>query len=723
MGACNKTTDEAPVRSVDLRVEPSITIVVTRPESEGITPVGVAKPKKSVTPPEPMRLRVSLQSPSDTATDSHNTPLPPVFYIIAGRGPAAVINHTTLWQGGYLEKRMDDAMAGDLPVLHVGFSNPWSGFFEHGMGQPSYLLNLPGFEQQPGSPGFTRQKDGGLVSKVFGACVDHEMARCVTHEISRWDGKDREKERFLAAAGTWPELDGWVAWIQSKAKEPLGAVAALIKKEPGGDLVVEAIEEMIKTDWPAFPRDFIAPYRVVVLRKVGNFVEPILLYAQFIDLCTGSGRPRYDLGAVKGLPKTGRLEPWRDPATWDTPCRNRKIAVATEGVREEFNWTRGARICIGNGGAIALNAGERARDEACRTDWFHSGTLTDSFNGNARNYTYMQKKGSRDERGPGEDGKITDDDLFAAAKPIRLGSFTQLNETTADCKVKIGPGIPRGQTLKPPAQRDPYLTDYWRKTSTVAGDAFTVSDEYELEYPGVRASRAKYDRIFLHTGLVTNECGQPKQIGCDGKVEPFEADGRMVCMASGDGAIRVLGAAAQMYPDLPAFNERGSSPSDKMWRYRQVLPASAVPDGFILSALNIAAANRFFAAAPNENVNSGQTEELIAALRKERVFIAVDRLAESIVAARNSSNGFQDIDDLVTKVNKNIDDKASAEVKRIEARYMEEIKNPSLTTTEKEEKLKVAAAERAQVLLGAAQDKKRLADNKDKVSAALKFSY
>jgi hypothetical protein len=142
-----------------------------------------------------------------------------------------------------------------------------------------------------------------------------------------------------------------------------------------------------------------------------------------------------------------------------------------------------------------------------------------------------------------------------------------------------------------------------------------------------------------------------------------------------------------------------------------------VPDGFILSAINIAVANRFFTRdKPNRNINTMQPDELAAALRKNGVRIAVDDLAKSIVRVRNLSNGFSDMQDLVEKFGKHTDAIADAEVKQIEKRYQASPRPVA-------EKQQPAAEEIARVRLDARQDKQRLDDNHDKVAASVDFAY
>ncbi len=76
-------------------------------------------------------LAVSIGEPNEPALNTTASQPPNGYYVIIGQGPAAVINHTTLRQSKAGKQRL-----GDLPVLHIGFADPWSLYHEHGMGHP-----------------------------------------------------------------------------------------------------------------------------------------------------------------------------------------------------------------------------------------------------------------------------------------------------------------------------------------------------------------------------------------------------------------------------------------------------------------------------------------------------------------------------------------------------------------------------------------------------------
>jgi DNA uptake protein ComE-like DNA-binding protein len=116
----------------------------------------------------------------------------------------------------------------------------------------------------------------------------------------------------------------------------------------------------------------------------------------------------------------------------------------------------------------------------------------------------------------------------------------------------------------------------------------------------------------------------------------------MTSLETADGIIRVLGAAAQT-----SVADQGTNDDVKnLELYRKSLPISAVPDGFILSGIAIAAANQFHTAAPNPNANTMTLAEMETALETATLDKA---LADPIIKARNAGNGFSSVDDLATK--------------------------------------------------------------------------
>jgi hypothetical protein len=530
---------------------------------------------------------------------------------------------------------------------------------------------------------------------------------------------------------------------------------------------VSAMNVKLTEKYPDYPSG-IAPYRWLVLRDCDGAMTPEFVYAQRIDFCTGSGRARQD---NKSFP-TARLQPWQDPAKWKPVSKTRKILVAAEAVRSELTWDEGKRVCVANGGAIALNAAERARDKECWTDWFHNTDLMDAF-GNPRNFTFIMHPSIEKARELGEGGKLTEAELIPAHQRIRLGRSAEVEtavEAGSGVDVSLKVGAPRQVPGAPPrVPKTPLIRDFKKNESALDTGAkrWLASDWYKGEFgsTGGGLPSVKYDRLIFHTGLVLAEVGQPYRTGCKDKLSPLTASGsRMVGLETADDAIRVLGAAAQGgYPQgLPAFdaNNPGYAPSDKMWQFRQTLPVSAVPDGFILSGFNIADANHFFDYPnQNQNVNTMTSDQIKDALQDAGIYLDARDFAEAIVEARNTSNGYASAEDLETKLlieaNKKVEaingetvegrrdeslQKYMAKKKEIEE-TMKKITDPGILKTYNEILVLMHETEvsRGAALLmygqeqltreqkaeakKAAELKQKLEDNKAKIGAAFKYSY
>ena len=151
--------------------------------------------------------------------------------------------------------------------------------------------------------------------------------------------------------------------------------------------------------------------------------------------------------------------------------------------------------------------------------------------------------------------------------------------------------------------------------------------------------------MILHNGLETADLGQPLQLLAE-KPAPKSADAArgMTSLETADGFIRILGAAANSPSSLQGHGDKPEVKNLEL--YRKTLPISAVPDGFILAGINIAAANGFHVATPNPNVNTMTAVEMETALETAGLDKA---LAVPINAARNNANGFSSVDDLVAK--------------------------------------------------------------------------
>ncbi|HMS43426.1 MAG TPA: hypothetical protein PKE69_24565, partial [Pyrinomonadaceae bacterium] len=242
----------------------------------------------------PKKFYASLLAPVGSTAINTDSGTMDVYYVIVGRGPAAIINHTTLRQTEFGKKRI----AG-LPVMHVGFANPWTKYMHHGMGQPPYLLNLPGFEKHPSLDAI---HDAGLDSKHFGQCVEDEYKRLE----ERYKGKVLTREE-------------WVVWIQTWKREPLGTDT---EEELGKDGMKLDFRDLIAEKLCEEFQSKVARYRLLVMKP--NSANELkkedlsFIYASHIDICTGPGRPIV-IAPGKGDTdecKKARTAAWLSPETW-----------------------------------------------------------------------------------------------------------------------------------------------------------------------------------------------------------------------------------------------------------------------------------------------------------------------------------------------------------------------------------------------------------------------
>jgi hypothetical protein len=114
--------------------------------------------------------KVYVQLHKAEESDATNTAATRPVYAIIGMGYSAIVNHSTLRLSDWGKARI----AG-MEVVHVHEGDPWPDYVDHGMGQWSDLLTLPGY--------FTQQFGGAfyLMSSKFGGATSTEAGR-VTSE-------------------------------------------------------------------------------------------------------------------------------------------------------------------------------------------------------------------------------------------------------------------------------------------------------------------------------------------------------------------------------------------------------------------------------------------------------------------------------------------------------------------------------------------------------------
>lgn len=569
---------------------------------------------------EPISIAASLRTPGSeggTGLDTVNL-IEPVYYVIVGRGPAAVINHTTLRQTEFGKKRIEG-----LPVMHIGFANPWTKYMQHGMGQPPHLLSLPGFAEHPRNDDTV---DEGLNSRGFAACVENEFQRLV----------NKYPKKVVVQ-------EAWVVWIQTAKKEPLGEgnvdIAAELRKDGIGDYIVR-IEHKLSEEF----RSKTANFRLLVMKpkhksqlKEEDF---FFVYASFIDVCTGPGRPNVFPPASGDSVECveARTPPWLSPDIWDGiwgyNLQMRKVLNGVEAIRDEVPWSSGERVCVTAGGGVGLNAAERSRNQNCKLDWFGRTSLMDAFN-NPRNDTILRHPTENRTLRPGESktlGWEKDDQLIPCKKELRYGYGAALHEiATTYGKIVVSLA----------ANKTPKIKDYFNKQVGFTDIGCWDSSKEYLAQCHQQPTKL-YDRLVIPNGQESKSLGHPYFFARHLKLNTLNKDGRMIGLQTGDGKLRVLGAAAQVYTGFALQENREnikSEPAKKMWGYWDSLPVSAVPDGFIFSGVNIAVANEFFDdKRPNRNVNTA-TEDEIAKLLEPVFTTDAKALAKAIVEKRKRSGG------------------------------------------------------------------------------------
>lgn len=557
----------------------------------------------------------------------------PVYYVIVGRGPAAIINHTTLRQTEFGKKRI-----GGLPVMHIGFANPWTKYMQHGMGQPPHLLNLPGFKDHPDEDAI---HDAGLDSRNFADCVEDEYERLEEHY---------GEEKVITT-------EAWVVWIQTTQREPLGHSGVKIKDELTKDKIGKFIEKIEKK----LSEEFLsktAAFRLLVMNpKPADLLEDediFFIYASYIDICTGPGRPNV-VAPGKGDTdecKKARTAPWLSPEKWESKwgneLKNRIVLNGVESIRDEVPWKSGERVCVTAGGGVGLNAAERARNEDCKLDWFGRTSLMDTF-ANPRNDTILRHPTEDRILRPGESktlGWKKDDQIIPCKKALRYGYGAVLDDTKlVNSQVEV--------TLK--ASGTPKIKDYFDKQVGFSGsDMWDCSAEYAKECS--QQPSKLYDRLVLPNGQASRALGHAYFFARHLTLTPLTAnDGRMVGLTTGDRKVRVLGAAAQTY-DKYGVGERKDADEQgkKMWLFWDSLPVSAVPDGFIFSGINIAVANEYFRfGKPNPNANTN-SEEDIRILFLGYFGDVADQMATAIIDGRKrpDNNGYKSIDEIIELLQK-----------------------------------------------------------------------
>jgi len=554
------------------------------------------------------------------------------YYIIIGSGAAAMTNHTTLRQTDAGKARLADPTVPNnpppLPVVHLGFQDPWRHYHAHGMGQPPYLLRMPGYHKPVALDAPTIRT--GLNSRVFAQSTKDELDLLVD-----------EFETYI--------VSGWATLIETKSQriDPEGEAAKALTDLGVGK---SKLDKILQQPYPeTYP-----PYRILVVIEPGNLR---FIYAYKIDICSGAGtaniKPReYTETDLPKVWKEADTKPWMPPEKWGKSHKSRSIVNGMDGLTEQTPWGSTQRVCVYGDGGIGLNQIERAHDVGNYIDWFSRNTHHNNTFNLKRNDTVLRKDplggfmaaGDTGEGIRKPDGSFdTTFQLYPGSPKWRIAFFTKVNAKglQENASKLVIPNQANDQSLISNYFDQPGDKQQGRKLNDKG--YFQFSDEYKTNkdtkacYENSDEGKA-YTRMILCIGQVNDVPGTASKLTDGFTLNPIDFKGRMVGLQTNDGHIRVLGGASVVFP---GFDDK--DPYKKMEKYRTSLPVSAVPPGFILCGSNIAAANGFFDDQPDNNVNTASQGNLEEIFKKKIDPISAGLLAQWIIEGRMfPSNGFPD---------------------------------------------------------------------------------
>jgi hypothetical protein len=226
-------------------------------------------------------LDVRLSNPDENAValNAVAVPPPPGYYVIVGRGASAWYNHATLLQTPWGRQRMSLGNA-LLPVMHIGYEEPWSRRGGERMGQPPRFLD---FFRGLGNLGLAGGLDQGdwLPASAFARTVRdaEQYVSGFYSDVQLTDGNYRLLYPGPGLRDTSLVIrNGFVGLIQRQVAHP-GALPAPEQTRANATTA---------SDDPAVWANPACPYRLSVYHhRVRRFV-----YAHKIDICTGPGQAR-----------------------------------------------------------------------------------------------------------------------------------------------------------------------------------------------------------------------------------------------------------------------------------------------------------------------------------------------------------------------------------------------------------------------------------------------
>lgn len=529
---------------------------------------------------------------------------PTGYYVIIGCGTGAIVNHTTLRNSSYGKRRI-----GNLPLLHIGFDDPWMHYVDHRMGQRPWMLSLPGYTPQP-KWNFLSVEES---SKAFADRNVDQMA-------------------VLRGAHQFSEFRAWVAMIQ-----PRGMTATATKKEHRAEFI-EQCRRLKGSGVDINP--LLAPYPATCppfrLLVVDAAQKSWLCYAEKVDLCTGTGRPRTSFHAGWKALFQYTADPWRPPERWTPAELDRPIMSGTEALYQHVPLNKLQRTCVSGSAGVAVNVMERCEGVECWTDWIGSTTHhRASFVNNPRNDSLLRNPATGVRMKTGEFTNRDDpkSPLLPAVKYWRFGSGTRIQAAKAAGLRQSLHLEESGESLpgfSPSAELRDWLDETAPLNAATGTFAFSngVATWAVANSEPLPAPLEQYDRLLVCSGQHAGEqaVGHPAQLTSLVRavlsMQPILAastDRRIVGIGSSDTeqCIRILGVAG-----IVALGETGMGTRSRSTRgvifnstlydeaYEATYPLQSRFPGHTLGSSHIAYANQFFAGGRNANVNTMSRHDL-----------------------------------------------------------------------------------------------------------------
>ena len=310
------------------------------------------------------------QVPGQTRTDTQRI-AEPGYYVILGWGVTALYNHLTLidrakeWgkpksefdpKTDWATQRLSAAKSSGparLPVMHIGFREPWERRQRERMGQWPRMLNF--FDQMgDGTLGINNAEGYDaldqrewLPSKVFAAGLSG-VEKYIDEQYKYSRVQDDHQPALERGRSAFPTSiifeSGFVAAIEHKDKP-------LIRDDSFGS-VQDSADEWEKRLWDKVQqywagnrtwsrgkpdKDFqtawnnsACPYRLSVYRQIDEDKDALRLryvYAHKIDICSGPGQPRLFKKTNFESSKVweSHLPEWTTPPNWRKRSRTKVI--------------------------------------------------------------------------------------------------------------------------------------------------------------------------------------------------------------------------------------------------------------------------------------------------------------------------------------------------------------------------------------------------------------